>query len=86
MITTLGTLVAFLSFCGVVWCIVVRLTGHPSSGWASMTSLICFIGGVQLICLGILGEYIGKIYLETKARPRYIISARTENDDLGGVK
>ena len=42
-----------------------------------MTSLICFIGGVQLVCLGILGEYIGKIYLEAKARPRYIISDRT---------
>ena len=56
---------------------VMHLTNNTVSGWASMTSIICFIGGVQLISLGVLGEYIGKIYLETKARPRYIISERT---------
>ena len=44
------------------------------SGWASTTSIICFVSGVQLICLGVIGEYIGKIYMETKHRPRYIIS------------
>ena len=42
-----------------------------------MTCIICFVSGVQLICLGVLGEYISKIYMETKARPRYIISERT---------
>lgn len=77
MITGLGTAIALMSFIGVIWSVAVYLMGDSVSGWASMTSLICFIGGVQLICLGILGEYIGKIYLETKARPRYIISERT---------
>ena len=77
MITGLGILIAFLSFVGVVWSIIMRLLGQTVSGWASMISIICFIGGVQLISLGVIGEYIGKIYLETKQRPRYIISERT---------
>ena len=77
MITGLGMAIALMSFIGVIWSVAVYLMGDSVSGWASMTSLICFIGGVQLICLGILGEYIGKIYLETKARPRSIISERT---------
>ena len=47
------------------------------AGWASIVCIVCFMGGVQLVCLGVIGEYIGKIYMETKARPRYIISERT---------
>ena len=77
MITGLGVLIAFLSFLGVIWSIVMWCAGHTVSGWASMISIVCFIGGMQLICLGVIGEYIGKIYLETKQRPRYIISERT---------
>lgn len=79
LITGVGGIIAILSFIGVLWSIVVQLTGNTVTGWASMTCIICFIGGVQLICLGVLGEYIGKIYLEVKARPRYIISDRTFN-------
>ena len=77
MITTFGMFISLLSFIGVIWSIVIQLTGHAVAGWASMPSIICFIGGIQLICLGVLGEYIGKIYMEVKARPRYIISERT---------
>lgn len=79
MITTFGMFISLLSFIGVIWSIVIQLTGHAVAGWASMTSIICFIGGIQLICLGVLGEYIGKIYMEVKARPRYIISERTDD-------
>lgn len=78
-ITEIGILIAFLSFIGVGYSVVMRFFGKTVTGWASMTSLICFIGGIQLICLGVIGEYIGKIYLETKRRPRFIISDRTEN-------
>lgn len=77
MITGSGITVAFFSFIGTIWSVIVRILGDPVSGWASMTCLICFIGGVQLICLGIIGEYIGKVYMETKRRPRYIISEKT---------
>lgn len=79
LITGFGVLVALLSFVGVIWALVSALLGRTVSGWASMTCIICFVGGVQLISLGIIGEYIGKIYMETKGRPRYIISQRTEN-------
>lgn len=78
MITGLGGAIAILSFVGVIWSIIMALLGNTVAGWASTTSVICFIGGVQLICLGVLGEYIGKIYMEVKQRPRYIISDRTE--------
>ena len=81
LITGLGCGIAVLSFIGVIWSVIVALTGHSVAGWASMTSIVCFIGGVQLICLGVLGEYIGKIYMEVKRRPRYIISERTEEKE-----
>ncbi|KRL00625.1 glycosyl transferase group 2 [Liquorilactobacillus capillatus DSM 19910] len=82
IITTIGSSVSLLSFIILIWVVVRFLMGETVSGWASTCALLTFIGGVQLICLGIIGEYIGKIYLETKARPRYIISERTyQNDD-----
>lgn len=77
MIMGFGLFVAIVSFVGCIWALITALCGHSVSGWASMTCIICFVSGVQLICLGIIGEYIGKIYLETKHRPRYIISERT---------
>lgn len=78
IITGLGCFIAALSFIGVIWSVIVALTGNSVPGWASMTCIICFLGGVQLTCLGVLGEYIGKIYMEVKGRPRYIISQRTK--------
>ena len=81
IITGFGVLVAVVSFLGVLWAVIEAILGSTVSGWASMTSIICFVSGVQLICLGVIGEYIGKIYMETKARPRYIISDRTWNQN-----
>ena len=77
MITGLGILIAIISFVGVIWSVITALMGRSVPGWASMTCIICFVSGVQLLSLGVIGEYIGKIYLETKGRPRYIISERT---------
>ena len=77
LIMSFGIIVALISFVGCIWALVTALCGRSVAGWASMTCIICFVSGVQLISLGIIGEYIGKIYLETKQRPRYIISERT---------
>ena len=78
IITLFGCLVALASFVGIIWSVVVQMTGNSVAGWASLTAILCFLGGVQLVSLGIIGEYIGKIYLETKHRPRYIVSEKTE--------
>ena len=78
MITAFGFGIAFLSFLGVIWAITTSLTGNSVAGWASSVCIVCFMAGIQLICLGVIGEYVGKIYLETKRRPRYIISERTK--------
>ena len=76
MITLLGFIVAFLSFIGIIYVLVSVFSGYVVDGWASTTCILCFVSGIQMISLGVIGEYIGKIYLETKQRPRYIISER----------
>jgi Glycosyltransferases involved in cell wall biogenesis len=80
-ITGVGIFVALLSFVGVIWSVVEYFLHNSITGWASTVSIICFIGGIQLISLGVIGEYIGKMYMETKSRPRYIISERTFDRD-----
>lgn len=80
-ITWIGVIVAILSFAGVCWSVFENFTGKTVSGWSSTVSIICFLGGIQLISLGVIGEYIGKIYMETKARPRFIISERVGMED-----
>ena len=77
LITGFGIGVSMLSFIGIIWAVVSQFLGKTVAGWTSTVCIVCFMGGIQLICLGVLGEYIGKIYMEVKARPRYIISERT---------
>ena len=77
MIFGMGVFVAFISFIGIIWAVVEAILGKTVMGWASTTCIICFLSGVQLISVGVIGEYIGKIYMEVKQRPRYIISERT---------
>ena len=75
MITVLGLLSGFASFSLIAWVLVVRLfTDNATPGWASVLLPLLFIGSVQLICLGIIGEYLSKIYEEIKRRPKFHIS------------
>ncbi len=81
MITGLGIIIAVISFIAIIWAVIRNLTGGTVTGWTSTLCVICFMGGIQLLCLGVIGEYIGKIYMETKHRPRYIISERTWEEE-----
>lgn len=77
MITMMGAGISILSVISIIWVIISYFAGRTVAGWSSIVCIICFLSGVQLVALGVIGEYIGKIYMEVKHRPRYIISERT---------
>lgn len=76
-ITILGFIMSFFGFLACLWAFFKGLSGSTVSGWASVICILSFLAGIQLFSLGVIGTYIGKIYLESKHRPRYIISERT---------
>ena len=77
-----GILLTIIGFIFIILIIVRKLLfGDPVSGWPSTVCIILFIGGVQLFCIGIMGQYVSKTYLETKRRPHYIISETNDRDD-----
>ncbi|MCR4717984.1 MAG: glycosyltransferase family 2 protein [Lachnospiraceae bacterium] len=78
-ITGLGVFMALFSFLLIIYALVSFVLGNVVHGWASSIISVLMIGGIQLISLGVIGEYVGKIYLETKDRPRYIISDKTDD-------
>lgn len=73
MITAIGFIILVASFIVLLYSVIMKLIGNTVSGWTFIVCSIWLIGGIQTLCLGIIGEYIGKIYNETKHRPRYII-------------
>ena len=77
LITLAGMLVSAVSFVAIIVTLITKLVGFTVTGWTSMICAIYFLGGVQLLGIGVIGEYVGKIYNETKARPRFIISETT---------
>ena len=77
LITGLGIGVSILGVIIAVWAIVEAILGNTVAGWTSTICVVCLLGGIQLVSLGVIGQYVGKTYLETKRRPRYIISERT---------
>ena len=81
LITGLGVCISVLSFLLIIYALVSFFSGNVVAGWSSSLIITCFIGGIQLISLGVIGEYVGKIYMETKQRPKYIISEKTFDED-----
>ena len=77
LIAKTGVFVLILSFIGIIWAIVMFAVKRTVPGWASLLCIVCFTCGLLMISLGVLGEYLGKIYLETKQRPRFIVAERT---------
>lgn len=73
IITSLGFMIAFLSFLFLIYVVVGHFVNGNVAGWTTIVALVCFFGGFQIFCIGVIGEYIGKIYNETKKRPRFII-------------
>lgn len=78
LITMFGFWCILFSFIYAIYVLVGHATGGTIQGWTTSVLLICFFGGAQIMCTGIVGEYVGKIYLEAKERPRYIIEKRTD--------
>lgn len=81
LVLLLGALFAVAGVVMAVWAIVSHAMGHTVAGWASIMVSVWVIGGVQLMALGLIGEYVGKIYTEVKRRPRYIVETYLEKND-----
>lgn len=79
LILLLGVLFIVISFAVIVWALIAHFNGHTLPGWTSLLVSVWFVGGAILLALGIIGEYIGKIYSEVKRRPRYIVESFTGN-------
>ncbi len=81
-VTFTGAIVSAASFMAAIWVMVIRVFfyGYAVPGWASTVLPILFLGGIQLLSLGIIGEYIGKIYLEVKKRPRFLIEKTSDEN------
>ena len=84
IITGLGFFIFFISFIALIYTFVVKFFGETVTGWTSLTLSIWLLGGIQLLSLGVIGEYIGKIYNETKQRPRFIIADKLIDTDEKG--
>lgn len=77
-ICIIGFVILFISIAIMLYSLIMKLTGQTIAGWTFLSISIWFIGGLQMISIGVIGEYVGKMYSETKARPRFIISENLE--------
>ncbi len=80
LISALGIIISILSVFGLIYALVSFFMGVAVAGWTATVASIWFLGGLQMLCIGVVGGYIGKIYTEVKARPRYRIETHLKND------
>ncbi len=81
LICALGGVVTGLSFLALLLLVILRLCGMGISGWGFVLAAVCLFGGLQLLCTGVIGEYVGKTYMEVKKRPRYLIEEYIHNQN-----
>jgi glycosyltransferase involved in cell wall biosynthesis len=81
LIINIGFFISFVSVIALIWSVCVKFFGNSEAGWSSLMASIWLIGGIQLISIGVIGEYVGKMYKETKHRPRYIIESVINDKD-----
>ncbi|HIZ84510.1 MAG TPA: glycosyltransferase family 2 protein [Firmicutes bacterium] len=74
-VTVLGVVLFIFSLFMLIYALITKILGHTVAGWSTLMGSIWMIGGIQLLCLGLIGEYVGKVYSEVKRRPRYIIES-----------
>jgi glycosyltransferase involved in cell wall biosynthesis len=81
MISALGFITCLIALVSTIYALVEKFLGNVMDGWTSVVISIFFLGGVQLLCLGVIGEYVGKIYMETKERPKFFIEEIARKHD-----
>ncbi|MFW9322384.1 glycosyltransferase, partial [Glaesserella parasuis] len=82
MVLNVGIIIFIVSILVLLYCLIVKILGRAVNGWTFIVCSIWLVAGIQMLSIGIIGEYIGKIYSETKARPRFIISENLEENNV----
>ena len=77
LLSKAGLFFSAIGLVGIIWAVCAMASGNAVAGWASVVCILCFFGGINLFAIGVLGVYVGKIYLEVKNRPRFVVSKRT---------
>ena len=81
LISNLGILISVLSIFGLLYALISHFCGVTVAGWTAIVASIWLLGGLQMLCLGVVGTYVGKLYSEVKQRPRYLIETHLKEKD-----